>query len=166
MNIGNEKSFKTMLYRADTALYASKERGKNLYYFYSEIITNSDAEKPLMLIADDSEVGRAILSNIFHTDYSIVLADSGKQAIELMQRYYRLLTVVLLDWIMPGLGGEEVLKIIRQDENLNSLPILVITGDETMELSALQNGAKDYITKPFNSDIIKLRVKNAMRHVT
>jgi diguanylate cyclase (GGDEF)-like protein len=165
-NIGNQIPFSKLLYRADMALYEAKSQGKNRSCAYLENVKEEDLDKPLMLIADDAEVSRVILSNIFKNDFSIIQADNGRQALDLMQKYYRVLSIVLLDWNMPEMNGKEVLVAVRGDEHLKDIPILVITGDESNELEALQGGAVDYIMKPFDASIIRLRAHNSMRVIS
>jgi len=116
----------------------------------------------VILIVDDIEINRMILREMLQDDYQIIEAGSGGEAVKILFEDGVLPTVVLLDIIMPDIDGFEVLDKIMLDETTKNIPVLFITAadsDET-ESRGLKAGAADYITKPFNHDVVRARVDN------
>ena len=124
------------------------------------MIISKQLKKPqLVLIVDDQEINRDALGMILEDYYEILYAENGREAMELIEAYRDKLSVVLLDLIMPEMNGFEVLTRVRNDEFLNNLPIIVLTAERNAELRALQMGAADFITKPFDMhEVILARV--------
>ena len=124
------------------------------------MIKSKTIERPkLVLIVDDIEINRDALGVILEDDYNLIYAENGKEALEAMYRHEDDLSVVLLDLNMPVMDGYEVMERIRQDERLSHLPVIVLTADKNAELQALQMGAVDFITKPFDiPEVILTRV--------
>ena len=124
------------------------------------MIISKQLKKPqLVLIVDDQEINRDVLGMILEDYYEILYAENGREAMELIEAYRDKLSVVLLDLIMPEMNGFEVLTRVRNDEFLNNLPIIVLTAERNAELRALQMGAADFITKPFDMhEVILARV--------
>ena len=115
-----------------------------------------------ILIADDAEINRAILRNLFETEYNLLEAENGEQAMMLLRQYHDSITVVLLDLVMPEKDGYEVLEEMRQGELLYHAPVIVITADDSNDnrVKVFELGASDIIAKPFEPDVVKSRVKN------
>lgn len=124
-----------------------------------------DSNKSRILMIDDSKVMRKSVAKMLGGDFDVIVAEDGAQGWEILQQDNGI-QVVFTDLNMPRISGYELLKLIRtsQDEGLRNLPVIVVTGaendDEAKEL-ALQQGATDFITKPFNSTDLKAR---AMSH--
>ena len=116
----------------------------------------------VILIVDDIEINRIILQEILQDDYRIIEAASGEEAFKILFEDKILPTAVLLDIIMPDIDGFQVLDRIKQHEKTKNIPVLFITAadsDET-ESRGLKSGAADYVTKPFNHDVVRARVDN------
>ena len=124
------------------------------------MIKSKQLKKPqLVLIVDDQEINRDVLGMILEDYYEIIYASNGREALDLIQQHRNRLSVVLLDLIMPVMDGFQVLEHVRNDEFLNSIPIIVLTAERSAELKALQMGAADFITKPFDMhEVILARV--------
>ena len=124
------------------------------------MIETKQIERPkLILIADDIEINQDALEVILEEDYHLLFAENGKEALEMMYSHKDDLSMLLLDLNMPLMNGYEVLEHIRQDEQLQHIPVIVLTADKSAELRALQLGAADFITKPFDiPEIILTRV--------
>ena len=119
-------------------------------------------EKDKILIVDDIEINRLILREILEADYQVLEAANGEEAFKILYEDNAAPTMVLLDIMMPGIDGFQVLDRIKSEDATKSIPVLFITAadsDET-ESRGLKAGAADYITKPFNHDIVKARVDN------
>lgn len=115
--------------------------------------------RQLVLIVDDYEINRDALGVILEDDYDIIYAENGKEALEQMQAHLKDLSIVMLDLIMPVMNGFEVLEVMKKDEQLSKIPVIVLTAEKDAELTALQMGAADFITKPFDqTEVIQARV--------
>ena len=119
-------------------------------------------ENLVMLIVDDAEVNRASFSAMFMDEYKILTARDGQEAMRLLHQ--KKVDVVILDVFMPGLGGSQVLEMMRADHALCDIPVIVKTAiDENMELEMLEKGADDFIFSPCEPAIIKNRVRNIVQ---
>lgn len=115
--------------------------------------------RQLVLIVDDYEINRDALGVILEDDYDIIYAENGKEALDQMREHVNDISVVMLDLIMPVMSGFEVLKVMKDDEDLSRIPVIVLTAEKDAELTALQMGAADFITKPFDqTEVIQARV--------
>jgi len=116
-----------------------------------------------ILIVDDVEINRTVLAEIFKDDYNILEADNGLQAIEMINGNFGI-SAVLLDLIMPGINGLEVLKEMNKNGQTESIPVFLITAAESQKalMSGFQLGAVDVIMKPFMPNFIKCRINNVI----
>lgn len=114
------------------------------------------------MIVDDSELIRASLKALFEKQYDIIEAESGAEAWDCINS--RTVATVLLDLIMPGMDGIELLKKMRNIDLFSDLPVVIITSSEDNEklVEAFHAGATDYIVKPFHPEITVFRVNNAL----
>ncbi len=117
-------------------------------------------KKPVVLIVDDNKLIRIQLKDYVESlNCTVITAADGNTALEVTQNHA--LDLILLDIILPDLGGMELLEMVRQQKNLLQLPVIIISGlsDSDSKLKALEIGADDYITKPidFNELQIKMR---------
>ena len=102
-----------------------------------------------VLVVDDQEINRDALGVILEDHYDVLYAENGKQALDICREYSGDISIMMLDLIMPEMNGFEVLKTIREDEQLRNIPVIVLTAEKSAELEALQLGAADFIAKPF-----------------
>ncbi len=91
-------------------------------------------KKNTILIVDDQEVNRFLLSEIFADKYEIIEAANGIEAIKAIKKDAMRICVVLLDIVMPEMGGFEVLDLLRKKKLLGIMPVIMITGDTNPEL--------------------------------
>lgn len=114
-----------------------------------------------ILIVDDAEISRGILTNLFKSDYEIRQASDGAAAWEMLNSGVRI-DLILLDLIMPQMDGVKLLEKIKTDKRFLSIPIIVNTQqtEAEIEMKVLELGADDYMTKPYNPRILKQKVKN------
>ncbi len=113
-----------------------------------------------VLIVDDTKENIDGLRAILENDYKVYVATSGETALNIMNRISP--DIVLLDIVMPGLSGFEVLSKMRQLPNVVNTPVIFITGSNSSynESRGLKLGAVDYICKPYDPDIVCIKVKN------
>jgi putative two-component system response regulator len=116
-------------------------------------------KKPKILVVDDIETNRIILDEILHDFYEIEEAADGIEAISKMLNSITKPNLLLLDIMMPGMDGFEVLTLMKNDPVLKKIPVIFITAADS-ETQGLQAGAVDYISKPFLPEIVRLRVAN------
>ena len=124
-------------------------------------MTGSDSKK-LMLIVDDSKTNRAILHSIFEKDYELTEASDGLEASTLLKQ--KNFSVIILDLNMPNMDGFQLLDMLNADPKLKNIPVIINTqfGQEENELKALSKGASDFISKPYNIEIVRHRVNNVI----
>lgn len=115
-----------------------------------------------ILIVDDVELNRAILTELFHGTHQILEAGDGREALELARANAARLCAVLLDVVMPGMSGIEVLEVMREEGILDRVPVILITAasDDETYLAGYRLGTADIISKPFNPEIVLRRVEN------
>ena len=120
--------------------------------------------KQKILIADDSEINRALLIEILENQYDIVEAENGVEAITLLSRYGTEFSLLLLDIMMPEMDGFEVLAYIKKRSWNASLAVIMISADNSPAniKQAYDFGAFDYISRPFDPAIVQHRIANTM----
>ena len=123
-----------------------------------------EKEKNTILVVDDSILNQEFLSTIFGDTYNLLKATNGVQGLEVMRENAKIIDVVLLDIVMPGMDGYEVLQVMSEDEDLKYLPVIVVTAESDVksELKAFQLGAVDFIVRPFNSRLVLQRVSSVL----
>ena len=115
--------------------------------------------KKSILVVDDEEINRDIMSAILENDFIVLQADDGKAALDILYKEEHKIDLVLLDIFMP-MDGREVLKIRQQNPNLKKIPFIVCTSDKDIEEECFHLGVNDFIKKPYeNPDIIVARIK-------
>ena len=121
-------------------------------------------EKQKILIADDSEMNRALLVDILEDQYDIVEADNGAAAIDLLTQCGGDFSLLLLDIMMPEMDGFEVLAYINRYHLNDTLAVIMISADDSPAniKRAYDLGAFDYISRPFDAAIVRRRISNTM----
>lgn len=112
----------------------------------------------VVLIVDDDMINLKLLKSMLMKSGSVkevVEAKNGAEAVDRLKSRDDI-DLILLDIIMPVMGGIEMLKVVRADDNLRQLPIIVLTTDETKKSEALECGANDFLMKPIrNNELLK-----------
>ncbi len=113
-----------------------------------------------LLIVEDNATNLGILKAIFQRGYDLFFAANGDDALSLLTRKQVLPDLILLNIVMPGTDGYQVCKQIKADPDLQSIPVIFLTGKDTREDEAagLALGAADYITAPIDPAIVRQRV--------
>jgi signal transduction histidine kinase len=117
-----------------------------------------------ILVVDDSPDMAGLLAKIVEDlEYEVVTASDGKQALSLAAS--ERIDAILLDVMMPCMNGIEVLRRLKADEHLRSIPVLLVTAkvDDEDVILGLEAGAHDYVTKPFKGQILSARLRSAVR---
>ena len=116
---------------------------------------------------DDDIVNQEVIKSALSDHYELHVAMNGFEALEFFDTRSKLPDLVLLDVMMPGMDGFEVLKEIREEKQIppTSLPIIMLSAMEPVDkalVQSLNSGANDYVSKPFDPDILKARVSTAV----
>lgn len=121
--------------------------------------------KRKVLIVDDQEVNRRMLSKIIESDYDVVCAENGQEALNILYKEYKSISAIILDLMMPVMNGYDFLESISHDVYLSNIPVIVTTvcDSESDEIKALNYGACDFVRKPYNSEVLKKRLNNAIK---
>ena len=124
---------------------------------------NMDRSRLKILVVDDTKTNIDVLEGILSNDYEVCVALNGKKAIELTEKIKP--DLILLDVMMPEMDGYETLRIMREKNILQGIPVIFLTAkaDSKSEQIGLDLGAVDYITKPFNPALVTLRIKNQLQ---
>lgn len=130
-------------------------------------VFQEDSEKirQQILIVDDSELNREILSEMLHTDFRILEAEDGAQALEMLQQQGTGISLVLLDIIMPVLDGFGVLSYMAREHIIEDIPVIMISSDDSEKniRRAYELGVSDYISRPFDAKVVYQRVFNTIK---
>lgn len=126
---------------------------------------NNAAEKNArILIVDDSEMNRDMLSDMLSDDYDIVEAANGEEALGILKEQVYNIDLVLLDIIMPAVDGFGVLDVMKRYHWIDNTPVIMISSETSQSYirKAFELGVTDYIIRPFDSFIIHKRVSNTL----
>lgn len=121
-------------------------------------------KRDTILIFEDNEIDRAILVELFQADYKILEAANGKEGIALLNSNFASIAIVLLDNLMPVMDGFTVLENLKEKNVLSKIPFIMITGESSPELErkGYEYGIVSYIKKPYQVDVVKQVVHNAI----
>ena len=121
-------------------------------------------KRDTILIFEDNEIDRAILVELFQADYKILEAANGKEGIALLNSNFASIAIVLLDNLMPVMDGFTVLENLKDKNVLSKIPFIMITGESSPELErkGYEYGIVSYIKKPYQVDVVKQVVHNAI----
>lgn len=126
---------------------------------------NNAAEKNArILIVDDSEMNRDMLSDMLSDDYDIVEASNGEEALSILKEQVYDIDLVLLDIIMPAVDGFGVLDVMKRYHWIDNTPVIMISSEISQSYirKAFELGVTNYIIRPFDSFIIHKRVSNTL----
>lgn len=131
------------------------DKGKEL----SALVT----EKPTMLIVDDDDDLRKYINKVFSSEFTVLQAVNGQEGLTLAQQY--LPDLIISDIAMPELGGMELCKQVKENPSLSHIPVILLTASTASEtrLQGIEVGADDYITKPFEKELLKARAVSLLK---
>ena len=115
-----------------------------------------------ILAVDDVPANLQILQGLLSKEYNVKMAKSGKMALLSLER--SIPDLILLDIEMPEMSGFDVMDIIKQNDSLSKIPVVFLTAHASKEfvMDAIQRGAKDYIVKPFDPDILRSKIQKLL----
>ena len=153
--------------QADRLMYQAKMRKNTVVVSGSENAAADGVprqEKQQILIVDDSEMNRTILSEILKSDYRIVEAANGEECLEKMHQHSGDIALVLLDLVMPGMDGFEVLDFMNRNHTIEDVPVIMISSEDSEDSvrRAYEMGVSDYVSRPFDSRVVYRRVYNTI----
>lgn len=122
----------------------------------------SDSKKTI-LIVDDAPINLKYAKGVLEADYNIVMAKSGRNALDYLKNHIP--DLILLDIIMPELDGFETYNIIKENPMTKDIPVVFLTADQdrACEVKGFRMGAMDFITKPFEPEIMRYRVERILQ---
>ena len=124
---------------------------------------HSQNGKRRVLVVDDEMTNREILGLFLEDEYDVQYAEDGITAMNLIRENREILSLVLLDLLMPGMSGQEVLLAMRDDPELAGIPVIVLTADQEAEVECLGLGAMDFIPKPYPAvSVVKARIRRTI----
>ena len=116
---------------------------------------------PVLVFADDSPAQRAMVSSVLADAYRVVAVADGAAVLRVVQEERP--DAILSDLHMPGLGGVDLLRLVKADPRLRHIPFILITGEERAGLRTLESGADDFLRKPYGPEELRARVAAAVR---
>lgn len=121
-------------------------------------------EKKTLLVIEDNEINRHTLVGILQDKYYVLTAVNGRDGLEILRKHGQCISAVLLDIQMPVMNGYEFLEYVGQDSVFCKIPVIVTTVLDSSddEKRCLELGAVDFISKPYNALVVKLRVENTI----
>ncbi len=122
-------------------------------------------ERQKILVTDDSEINRELLTNMLEDKYDIFEAADGEDALKVINDHKGEIDLILLDCVMPKMDGFQVLMELNRIWYREDIPVIMISAenDEAYVVKAYKLGASDYISRPFNADIVRHRVDSIMK---
>lgn len=119
--------------------------------------------KTILAVDDEEHILELISYNLQNGGYKVIKAETGEEALELLE--HNQIDLLLLDLMLPGMDGIEVLRIIRSHTKLKKLPVIILTAksDEISKVVGLEVGADDYLSKPFGVHELMARIKAVLR---
>ena len=126
-------------------------------------IEGQQDKRRMVLVVDDNEDMRTFLSNILGNEYRIKTAEDGVEALKAVEQ--EIPDVVITDLMMPNMDGLELTKQLKGNADLTHVPVVLLSAKSAIEsrLQAMQEGADDYVTKPFEPEYLRARVKNLIK---
>lgn len=155
--------------RADRLMYQAKGSKRSVVVELPENALTAQEElveeKPQILLVDDSEMNRLILTEILQGDYRILEAKDGRECMDALQAEAGNLVLVLLDINMPVMDGFEVLKAMNANHTIEDIPVIMISSDDSKDIirRAFERGVSDYINRPFDARTVYRRAFNTIR---
>jgi two-component system, OmpR family, alkaline phosphatase synthesis response regulator PhoP len=120
----------------------------------------------ILIIEDDKDIMELIKYNLQREHYQVECASNGEEALQMARSLP--FGLILLDLMLPGIDGVEICKVLKNNPETSTIPIIMVTakGEETDVVLGLELGAEDYIVKPFSPRVLMARIKTVLRRKT
>lgn len=163
---GEDKSTHDVFHRAEELMYEEKKLLKSMGAVTRDNESDKEKEdgdkiqqciikvKRRVLIVDDELINREMLGTALSSSYDLVFASDGYEALEQIRIHKDDLALIMLDLLMPQLNGIEVLKNMKNDDEIRDIPVIVMTADQDAELECLNLGVIDFVPKPYPKWVI------------
>ncbi|MBQ7500372.1 MAG: EAL domain-containing protein [Clostridia bacterium] len=123
-------------------------------------LIHSSSGKRIVLVVDDDIINREMLGEMLEIEYEVIYAENGTAALRMIREYGDMLSLVMLDMLMPEMGGFELLEILKAENILEKIPVIVLTTEKDLEVMSLKCGASDFIKKPYDMpEVVLARVR-------
>ena len=162
---GSDESIEDALARADKLMYQAKKKKNMVVTDMDEAGNEEESSKQKILIVDDSEINRQMLAEMLKQDFDILEAASGEKCVDMLQEQGGEISLILLDIIMPGMDGFDVLEYMNENHWIEEIPVIIISKDNSLAsvTKAYKMGASEYIGRPFDAQVIYQRVYNVIK---
>ena len=163
--LADNETIESAVARADGLMYQAKNR-KNMIVTEKSGIDSAEAkERQQILIVDDSQINCEILAEILKDEYRILEAANGEECINLLKQYGTGIALLLLDINMPVMDGFEVLALMNRKHWIEDIPVIIISSEDSASYvrRAYEMGASDYISRPFDVQVVHQRVSNTIK---
>lgn len=163
--LADNETIESAVARADGLMYQAKNR-KNMIVTEKSGIDSAEAkERQQILIVDDSQINCEILAEILKDEYRILEAANGEECINLLKQYGTGIALLLLDINMPVMDGFEVLALMNRKHWIEDIPVIMISSEDSASYvrRAYEMGASDYISRPFDVQVVHQRVSNTIK---
>jgi two-component system, OmpR family, phosphate regulon response regulator PhoB len=119
----------------------------------------------VLIVEDEKSISTLLKYNLEKEGYTIIISQNGEDGIEQVKK--NLPDLVILDWMLPDLSGIAVCDLIKREPRLKSIPVIMLTAksEETDKIRGFETGADDYVTKPFSTKELVLRVQALLKRV-
>ena len=169
----HEDTVEKAMYRADEYMYQAKASKDTIVTEQDDQRTpeqiaalgRRNAGRYRILIVDDAEMNRMILSEMLKNEFEILEAENGEACLDLLSRYETKISLILLDIVMPGMNGFDVLEYMNRNHIIEDIPVIMISGEDSGEIikQAYEWGVSDYIKRPFDTEVVHRRVLNTIK---
>lgn len=122
----------------------------------------------ILSVDDSTTIRRIVKRNCEELGYSVLEAADGATALALLAEKANVVSLIVLDWNMPGMTGLEVLKVVKSDPKTKHIVVMMLTSEADMNFvkEALAAGAQNYLTKPFDQKMLALKIQESMSMVS
>lgn len=150
--------------KADKLMYNANGQ-KNAIITDSSTAVEDGDDKLEILIVDDSDINRKILSGMLGNGFKILEASTGEECVSLLKQHGTAIALILLDIVMPGMSGFDVLHIMNDNHWIEDIPVIMISSDQSYNSirEAYELGVSDYISRPFDARAVHQRVFNTIK---